>query len=295
MKDHIFKFAALSFLTVSACSTAPTSEVIVWDYDRANAECHRLGTGSSHQGYNACLARFGAYARGNSSQQEPLSTPTTQLIETSTAATEDTLMSRQANERCEPDFVWTKNIIADRPGYLVWQQYRYEDCSETMEIYVNSEFTFELLEDLRWAVSDAKQAGWLNEGFELWFNSPGGLVDVGVALALMINDLDIATGIYDGDTCESACSIAFMAGEQRVMLGNAKLGIHSAYGADTGKMSDVSNTKMSLIASLIGGDASGIYEKIATTTAPGEMFYLNKEQAEAFNLAGDRRSAWLTN
>jgi len=282
---------------VSACSGAPIGVFSVWDFDRANAECHRLGTGSSHPEYHACLAQFGATLPPSARWSGPIDGAS---VAASQSANEPRPKVVALDPKsitpagCDTGLVWRESLFRDQPDYIVWQHFRYDDCSESMEIYVNATFDDQLTEDIRWAIVEAARHGWSDESFQIWFNSGGGSVRSGIEIAMIINDFRVSTGIYDGDVCASACSIAFMAGNYRYMLGDAQLGIHSAYD-ENGDISEDANALLSVSAFLIGGDEQGIYRKLAVSTEPGDMFWLNREQATAFNLAGDRRQRWVSN
>lgn len=49
----------ISCFVLGGCGAASSIITSTWDYDRANAECHRLGTGVSHPAYRECMAGFG--------------------------------------------------------------------------------------------------------------------------------------------------------------------------------------------------------------------------------------------
>lgn len=60
---------------------------------------------------------------------------------------------------------------------------------------------------------------------EILLSSDGGLVNQGRAVANLIRESKVSTLVTE--TCESACTIAFMAGDQRRLAETAKLGFHS--------------------------------------------------------------------
>lgn len=81
--------------------------------------------------------------------------------------------------------------------------------------------------------------GYRSIGRRICLNSPGGSLLEGLAMADLIAEWNFGTAVPDGATCESACSVAFLAGRfnnpeaggafsiDRVMHPRAKLGFHA--------------------------------------------------------------------
>ena len=76
------------------------------------------------------------------------------------------------------------------------------------------------------------------EGARLCFDSPGGSLVEGVAIADLLRNAYVGTAVGRGATCESACSVAFMGGfyssesdvgdeMDRIIHPTARLGFHS--------------------------------------------------------------------
>ena len=73
-------------------------------------------------------------------------------------------------------------------------------------------------------------------------NSPGGSLDEGIQLAVMIDELGLDTLVIAGASCESACSIAFMGGHRRIAQSGAVVGVHAPFRQeDTGLLPDPEN------------------------------------------------------
>jgi hypothetical protein len=65
------------------------------------------------------------------------------------------------------------------------------------------------------------------------FNSPGGVVIVGVRIGDIIREYQIATYVSKGTFCASACAIAWLGGVKRFVSYDGAVGFHGVYYADT--------------------------------------------------------------
>jgi hypothetical protein len=59
-------------------------------------------------------------------------------------------------------------------------------------------------------------------------NSPGGRIDTALAISTLIYNHNYTTAVRDGTICNSACTLIWLAGKQRILDYNAHLGFHSA-------------------------------------------------------------------
>jgi hypothetical protein len=61
---------------------------------------------------------------------------------------------------------------------------------------------------------------------EVWFSSPGGSVDEGLAIGSKIRSLKLATRVPKGARCDSICTFAFLGGVIREVDTGGKYGVH---------------------------------------------------------------------
>ncbi len=115
------------------------------------------------------------------------------------------------------------------------------------------------------------------------FNSPGGEVGAAFEMGGWIFNNQFATFIPSGMYCASACTIAFMAGDMRLMEKGAYFGVHSAYNED-GQPSPVMNELMGYLVEGMGGNGE-VYTALAHGTPPGSMTWLSAHQASSMNFA----------
>jgi ATP-dependent protease ClpP protease subunit len=59
-------------------------------------------------------------------------------------------------------------------------------------------------------------------------DTPGGLVQEGWAIATIVGVNAFDTGVYPGQTCASACSLIFFAGNRKILGAGARIGVHRA-------------------------------------------------------------------
>ena len=63
----------------------------------------------------------------------------------------------------------------------------------------------------------------------VFLHSPGGLADVGMAMGRAIRVKGFDTVVIDGYPCASACALAWLAGNSKLMQRDAKVGFHAIY------------------------------------------------------------------
>ncbi len=61
---------------------------------------------------------------------------------------------------------------------------------------------------------------------EVWFDSPGGSVDDGLAIGRKLRSMKLATRIPNGASCDSICAFAFLGGVVRDIDVGGKYGVH---------------------------------------------------------------------
>jgi hypothetical protein len=63
----------------------------------------------------------------------------------------------------------------------------------------------------------------------IYFFSPGGAVRDGIAIGLFIRRKSFTTAVVDGQTCWSACALAWLGGAKRFLGNSAAVGFHAPY------------------------------------------------------------------
>lgn len=112
-------------------------------------------------------------------------------------------------------------------------------------------------------------------------NSVGGLLSEGYQLQKLFRDRQIAT--YTAVDCVSACTMAFLGGEQRYLSEKGRLGFHSANfgGLDQNELPDV-NREMRAV--LVAHGAPSQFIDKAITTDAASMWYPSHEELIAANI-----------
>lgn len=119
----------------------------------------------------------------------------------------------------------------------------------------------------------------------LFLSSNGGLVYIGLDLALEVGRLKIATIIPEDFGCYSACSYVFLAGVKRIAYG--ELGVHQISGEDL----DLIGGQITI------GDVIDVLNKFGTppeiyplmfSAAPNEMYILSNDELASLGLQGTR-------
>ncbi|WP_410480826.1 zinc-ribbon domain-containing protein [Pseudomonas plecoglossicida] len=112
-------------------------------------------------------------------------------------------------------------------------------------------------------------------------NSTGGRIAEANKLAILISRRQLIT--YTRTSCVSACTIAFLAGRERYLGEQGRIGFHSAsIGGVTG--SDELNVNASFKAALSRVGASPGFITKATTTTPQDIWFPNAEQLKQQNV-----------
>lgn len=67
----------------------------------------------------------------------------------------------------------------------------------------------------------------------VFFDSPGGSVMTAITIGRMIRKNHFVTAVADAATCTSACAFAWLAGIERLIGSNAKIGFHAPHNNKT--------------------------------------------------------------
>jgi len=116
--------------------------------------------------------------------------------------------------------------------------------------------------------------------------SPGGLIYNGLELANIIYDNNLATYVPSRETCASACSFMFFAGNPKVAHG--RLGVHQFYLDDDKRKVAIGAAQRGtqlLVADIIQnltdfGTPSNVFSKMFSTS---DMYYFTEEEKESFS------------
>ena len=116
--------------------------------------------------------------------------------------------------------------------------------------------------------------------------SPGGLISNGLELANIIYDNNLATYIPSGETCASACSFMYFAGNPKVAHG--RLGVHQFYLDDDKKKVSIGTVQRGtqlLVADIIQNltdfdTPSSVFSKMFSTR---DMYYFSEEEKRSFS------------
>ncbi|MBY6046603.1 hypothetical protein [Vannielia litorea] len=125
----------------------------------------------------------------------------------------------------------------------------------------------------------------------LWLHSPGGSVGDALQIGRLIREKGINTAMDAGAVCLSACPYMLMAGPERRVHAEAKVGVHqSYYGQSTVlpaflAVEDIQHSQAEVIRYLGEmGIGLGVMEH-ALSTPPDEIYILLPEELEEFSIA----------
>jgi len=112
------------------------------------------------------------------------------------------------------------------------------------------------------------------------FRSNGGRLIPAIKIGEVIRQKGFAT--YVQDYCNSACSLAWLAGSQRYMAATARIGFHAAYDGDTGQEAGMANAVVGAYLTKIGLP----YEAVmyATVAKPNDMRWLTAADAKRIGI-----------
>ncbi|WP_144353211.1 MULTISPECIES: PAN domain-containing protein [Sinorhizobium] len=116
------------------------------------------------------------------------------------------------------------------------------------------------------------------------FNSPGGLVQVGIEIGRTIAIKGFYTAVADQHVCASSCGLAWLAGHKRLLSPTSKIGFHAAFVNEAGRQ-DVSSAGNALVGSYL--QQLNLNPNIivyVTATGPSSMQWLTADDAERIGL-----------
>lgn len=116
-------------------------------------------------------------------------------------------------------------------------------------------------------------------------NSNGGSLLAGIQIGTIIRLRAFSTLVRGSNVCASACAYAWLAGVQRYVENNSKIGFHAAYTLDHGiaKQSGVGNALLgSYLTKIALSDEAIVY---FTSAQPEEMNWLNSSIAQKLQLS----------
>lgn len=121
----------------------------------------------------------------------------------------------------------------------------------------------------------------------IFLNSPGGRIDVGVQLGMLIaGDGTIDTVVGKTDSCSSSCVTVFAAGKNKVVFPTSRIGVHSATAVNmkTGaRREDTEATVLMIRLYKSIGVPASVLGKMAATE-PGEITWLDVSDYTAWGL-----------
>lgn len=124
------------------------------------------------------------------------------------------------------------------------------------------------------------------------FHSPGGSLIAGLEMGRALRTIGATTAVADGATCASACGLAWLGGERRMMGERARVGFHAAYYVDDSGRKLETGQGNALIGAYLNqlglSDRAVLY---ITGAAPADMAWLNPKDAEDVGIAVRRMAA----
>lgn len=112
--------------------------------------------------------------------------------------------------------------------------------------------------------------------------SPGGVVVSALDIAAIIKQRQLITLVEETQSCASACSIIFFAGEQRVALG--KLGVHQMSAPGGGSLAGLQFVLADVLSAFDAFDVDDrVMQKMLRTPAK-DMYYFTTEEKQAWSI-----------
>ena len=145
-------------------------------------------------------------------------------------------------------------------------------------------------EILQRILSKTKPCNHLNAS--VYLNSNGGRLSDGYKLANIFKKYSVFTIVMDGQTCASACAIAYLGGEIRTVMGDGQLVFHAPYvknpitGDAQCKTRAESEELRNFYISLIGRkDGAYLFERTMDSCSTTGGWVINKDAAKMFGIA----------
>lgn len=119
--------------------------------------------------------------------------------------------------------------------------------------------------------------------------SPGGLVDEGLAIAAEIGQRDFSTIVAPGAECHSICAVIWVSGGSRVMDSTSTIGVHAAYrsqaledGTSLASESGVANADIGSFLTHVGLSREAI--RYFTTAGPNDVLPITPAIAQRLDI-----------
>jgi len=116
------------------------------------------------------------------------------------------------------------------------------------------------------------------------FDSPGGLLMPAIEIGKAIKLKGFGTAVIDSN-CTSACAMAWIAGQPRMINKGASVGFHAAYTEDSNGKQVPNSVANALVGSYLNN--LGLNEKVvafATSAGPDQVRWINKKEADRMEL-----------
>lgn len=136
-------------------------------------------------------------------------------------------------------------------------------------------------------INDAKtfaQIALTTEKAVVLLDSPGGLLMPAIEIGKAIKLKGFATAVLDSK-CTSACAMAWIAGQPRMLNKGASVGFHAAHTEDSSGKPVPSSVANALVGSYLNN--LGLNEKVvafATSAGPDQVRWINKKEADRMDL-----------
>jgi hypothetical protein len=127
----------------------------------------------------------------------------------------------------------------------------------------------------------------------VYLNSRGGIVRYGIQLGRVFRQNDAAAIVTGGQSCMSACAIAFFGAKYRTMKGNAKLLLHTPYIDHGRRILCMPRDKMEPLRdyfrNMLGGQTGDLaFERTMENCDASGGWVVNADAARAFGLLRER-------
>jgi hypothetical protein len=129
-----------------------------------------------------------------------------------------------------------------------------------------------------------KQIALVTERAVVLLDSPGGLLMPAIEIGKAIKLKGFGTAVIDSN-CTSACAMAWIAGQPRMISKGASVGFHAAYTEDSIGRQVPNSVANALVGSYLNN--LGLNEKVvafATSAGPDQVRWINKKEAERMEL-----------
>jgi hypothetical protein len=114
------------------------------------------------------------------------------------------------------------------------------------------------------------------------FESDGGSLLAGIEIGETIRLKNFSTVVPNGRRCASACALAWLGGTRRFLGPESRIGFHSAYHRESGKVTGPGNALVGAYLNKIGLPYNAVV--YITSASPESMTWLSKSDAEKIGI-----------